>query len=250
MFLEICAPSLSSALAAQAGGAQRIELCAALEIGGITPSLATLRLARESLHIPICVLVRPRGGDFYYNYAEFETIQQDVLLCKSLGMDGVVVGVLNKDGTFDLERMKILEQLARPMQVVAHRAFDQTPNPYEAMEQLIALGYDRILTSGQAKNVVEGTPVLKQLIQKAAGRITIMPGNGVAIENAAFVIRETGASEIHTSAKKTKISPMQIISNTSFNIGSIRENDYQETDEAMVKAFCQLLRTENFGEIF
>ncbi|MEY4903047.1 MAG: hypothetical protein RLZZ292_862 [Bacteroidota bacterium] len=237
MLLEICAPSLTSALTAQTGGAQRIELCAALEIGGITPSPATLRLAREQLHIEICVLVRPRGGDFCYNEAEFETIKQDVIYCKALGMDGVVVGVLKPDGTFDLGRMKILAELARPMQVVAHRAFDETPNPYEAMEQLIALGYDRILTSGQAKNVVEGIPTLKKLIQKAAGRITIMPGNGVSLENIGSLINETGATEIHTSAKKNITSPMQNKSNTSFNIGSIRENDYQETDEETVKRF-------------
>jgi copper homeostasis protein len=243
MLLEICAPSLTSALAAQAGGAQRIELCAALEIGGITPSPATLRLAREQLHIQICVLVRPRGGDFCYNEAEFETIKQDILYCKTLGMDGVVVGALNPNGTFDLERMKILADLARPMQVVSHRAFDQTPNPYEAMEQLIALGYDRILTSGQAKNVVEGTPILKELIQKAAGRITIMPGNGVSLENVALLLHETGATEIHTSAKKNITSPMQHQSNTSFNVGSIRENDYQETDVETVKGYIK-----NLGE--
>ncbi len=241
MLLEICAPSLTSALAAQAGGAQRIELCAALEIGGITPSPATLRLAREQLHIQICVLVRPRGGDFCYNEAEFETIKQDVLTCKALGMDGVVVGALNTDGTFDVERMNILANLARPMQVVSHRAFDQTPNPYEAMEQLISLGYDRILTSGQAKNVVDGTPILIELLQKAAGRITIMPGNGISLENVASLIQATGALEIHTSAKKNITSPMQKASNTSFNIGSIRENDYQETDAATVKAFCEIL---------
>lgn len=234
--IEICAQSLTSAVAAQEGGADRIELCTALEVGGLTPSPATMLAAKRLLTIPVCVLIRPRPGDFIYSDLEFENIKQDVVWCKQNGMDGVVIGILTKEGTLDMPKMRELAELARPMQVVCHRAFDQTPDPYAALEQLIALGFDRILTSGQAKNVVVGRDILRGLVGQANGRITIMPGNGVNEDNIAELISYTRATDFHTSAKYVVKSPMPTFQDSvSFNLDGGRENDYFETDVELVK---------------
>lgn len=243
MPIEICAQSITSALAAQNGGADRIELCTALEVGGLTPSPATMLEAKRLLNIPICVLVRPRAGDFIYSDLEFECIKRDVEWCKQNGMDGVVIGILTKDATLDLPRMKELADLARPMQVVCHRAFDQTPDAAEALEQLIDMGFDRVLTSGQAKNVVVGRDILRGLIVQAKGRITVMPGNGVGLDNLKDLMAHTQATDFHTSAKTTIKSPMPTLPNSvSFNLDGGRENDYLETDAEIVKAIVALHR--------
>lgn len=200
--LEICAQSLISALIAQEGGADRVELCAALEVGGITPSPAVLKETRKRLDIDICVLVRPRGGDFIHSDLEFSLIKQDIIYCKKIGMNGIVVGIQKPDRSLDIERMKHLHDLARPMQVVCHRAFDRVPDPFIEMENLIAIGYDRILTSGQAESAPQGRDLLRGLIEKANGRITIMPGAGILPENVKELVDFTGAKEIHMTAKK------------------------------------------------
>lgn len=234
--IEICAQSLTSAVNAQKGGADRIELCTALEVGGLTPSPATMLEARRLLTIPICVLVRPRPGDFIYSDLEFETIKRDIVWCKQNGMDGVVVGILTKEATLDVPKMKELVEIARPMQIACHRAFDQTPDAAEALEQLINLGFDRVLTSGQAKNVVLGRDILRGLVEQAGGRITIMPGNGVNIENLKDLIAYTKATDFHTTAKCVVHSPLVIQQNSvSFNLDGGRENDYFETDVVLVK---------------
>ena len=233
--IEICAQSISSAIAAQEGGANRIELCTALEVGGLTPSPATMLEAKRLLTIPVCVLIRPRSGDFIYSDIEFDCIKRDVLWCKQNGMDGVVIGILTLKGTINMPKMKELLELARPMQVVCHRAFDQTPNASEALEQLITLGFDRILTSGQAQNVVVGRDILRGLVEQANGRITIMPGNGVNPDNLKDLMVYTKAPDFHTSAKYTVKSPMPTFENSiSFNLDGGRENDYFETDVAVV----------------
>ena len=243
--IEICAQSLTSAVAAQEGGASRIELCTALEVGGLTPSPATMLIAKQLLTIPICVLIRPRSGDFIYSDLEFEIIRQDVKWCKKNGMDGVVVGILTKEGTIDVPKMRELAEIARPMQVVCHRAFDQTPDPYVALEQLIALGFDRILTSGQAKNVVVGRDILRGLVEQANGRITIMPGNGVNEDNIAELISYTCATDFHTSAKYVVKSPMPTFQDSvSFNLDGGRENDYFETDVELVKKIVAIAQLE------
>lgn len=239
--LEICAQSITSALAAQEGGADRIELCTALEVGGLTPSPATMLAAKRLLSIPVCVLIRPRPGDFIYSDLEYDCIKRDVEWCKQNGMDGVVIGILNKDATIDIPRMRELAELARPMQVVCHRAFDQTPDPNVALEQLIELGFDRVLTSGQAQNAVVGRDILRGLVAQANGRITVMPGNGVNTDNLAELIAYTGAPDFHTSAKHTVKSPMPTFPNSiSFNLDGGRENDYFETDVAIVRKLVLL----------
>ncbi len=245
MLLEICAQSLTSAVAAQEGGAHRIELCTALEVGGLTPSPATMLAAKRLLTIPVCVLIRPRAGDFIYSELEFETIKSDVLWCKQNGMDGVVVGILTEKGVIDMPKMREIAEIARPMQVVCHRAFDQTPNAEEALEQLIALGFDRVLTSGQAQNVVAGRDILRGLVEQADGRITVMPGNGVNLDNIKDLIAHTGATDFHTTAKAVVRSPMPTFQDSvSFNLGGGRENDYFETSVDLVKKIVALAQNK------
>jgi copper homeostasis protein len=199
MTIEICANSLASAMNAQKAGANRIELCAELSLGGVTPSPGTIQLARKHLAIDVFVLIRPRAGDFCYDQVEFEIIKADIEFCKSVGCDGVVIGVLNPDGSVDIERMKELIDLARPMEVTFQRSFDVCKNPLVALEQLIELGADRILTSGQKDKAIEGIDLLEQLVKQANGRIKIMPGSGVNIDNA-LAFQGIGAEELHFSA--------------------------------------------------
>ena len=199
--LEICANSPVSAVAAQEGGAHRIELCQQLEIGGITPSAGQIRLVRQLLTIGMHVLIRPRAGDFNYSHLEFEEMKADVSYCRSIGCDGVVVGILNADGTVDETRMKTLVNLASPMQVTFHRAFDCCSNPTKALEMIIACGCHRLLTSGMQHTAYEGTALIRKLIQQADGRIEIMPGAGIDETNILAIAAATGASAFHTSAK-------------------------------------------------
>jgi copper homeostasis protein len=233
--LEICAQSLTSALAAQAGGAHRIELCSALEVGGLTPSYATIVETRKQLSIEICVLIRPRAGDFFYSDLEFDLIKKDILFCKQQGVEGVVVGILNQNRRFDLKKMDILAQLAYPMDIVSHRAFDQTPDPFLALSQLQNLGFQRILTSGQAQNAVSGKEILRGLVAAAEGKIEIMPGAGVNAHNIQELLKYTQATTIHTSAKA------KIKSTIEAEIDGWRDNDFWETDEALVRQLVSLI---------
>ncbi len=200
--LEICAQSYTSAMIAQAAKADSIELCAALEVGGLTPSLSLLLAVRRDLTIPICVLVRPRAGDFFYTKEEFDIIKNDVIWCRDNGMDGVVVGCLDEQNELDALKMKALARLAYPMDVVCHKAFDRTPTPSVSLEKLISWGYDRVLTSGGAKNVVEGQAVLKALVEQADGRIEILAGGSVRAENVVELVQSTGVTQVHSSANR------------------------------------------------
>jgi len=202
MIIEICANSVQSALIAQESGAQRIELCCNLEQGGLTPSPGTMELARKWLAIDVFVLIRPRIGDFCYSDIEFETMLKNVLFCKELQMDGVVFGILNKDNTIDIERNKILLNAARPMKTTFHRAYDCIPHPSEGLEQLIELGFDKVLTSGQASTAVQGQETIRQLVQQAANRITILPGSGLNTINIKDFVEFTNVQEVHLSAKQ------------------------------------------------
>jgi copper homeostasis protein len=233
--LEICAQSLTSALAAQEGGAHRIELCSALEVGGLTPSYATLIETRKQLGIEICVLIRPRAGDFFYSNLEFDLMKKDILFCKQQGVEGIVVGFLNQNRTFDLKKMEILAQLAYPIDIICHRAFDQTPDPFEALAQLQNLGYQRILTSGQSQNAVDGKEILRGLVEAAQGKIEIMPGAGVNPSNIQELINYTKATTIHTSAKA------KIKSSIQDKTDGWRDNDYWETDVEIVKQLVSLI---------
>ena len=199
MVLEICASNYQSAVNAQIAGAQRIELCTELAVGGLTPSYGILREVLKTLTIPAFVLIRPRGGNFTYSEAEFEIMKHDIRLCKDMGYAGIVSGILNKDHTVDIIRTKQLIELSRPLSFTFHRAFDLTSNPFVALEQLIDLGVNRVLTSGQDTTAEKGMQFLKELKEKADGRITILPGGGINAYNAKM-FKDLGFKEIHASA--------------------------------------------------
>ena len=202
MLLEICANSYQSALNAQKAGAHRIELCQELSIGGITPSYGLLKQVLDTLSIPVYVLIRPRSGNFMYSDSEFDIIKQDIQLCKNLGCGGIVSGVLNKDNTIDIERTKELVELSKPLKFTFHRAFDCVNNPSKALEQLIDLGVDRVLTSGLETSAEKGLNLLKQLNKQANGRITILAGGGINSDNA-ILFKNADLEEIHASASST-----------------------------------------------
>lgn len=206
---EICVDSVESAIAAQSGGADRVELCDNLFEGGTTPSFGSTAMARDLLNIKLHVIIRPRGGDFLYSDTEFEIMKRDIEAARKLGVDGVVIGLLNDDGNVDKERTKELITLARPMSVTFHRAFDVCRDPYEALETLIELGIDRVLTSGQKANAVEGVDLIGKLVEKAADRIVIMACGGLNETNIADVISATGVKELHFTAFEIVESAMQ-----------------------------------------
>lgn len=218
--LEICAASLASCIAAEEGGADRIELCDNLLEGGTTPSYATIALAREKVKIALYPIIRPRGGDFLYDDMEFAIMQKDIALCKDLGCDGVVIGLLTADGKVDKVRTRALVELAWPMGVTFHRAFDMTDNAFQALEDIIETGCERILTSGQRNTAPEGTELIQQLVEKAAGRIAIMAGSGVRAGNVAALAAATRAQEYHTTAKDYINSRMQF-RNPTVSMGGI-----------------------------
>jgi copper homeostasis protein len=200
--LEICAASLPSALAAQAGGAHRIELCQNLEQGGITPSYGLIRAVREQLRIPVFVLIRPRPGGFVYSSDELEIMREDIRMCRKLGCDGVVLGVLTSAGKVSRTPCRFLIAAARSMEVTFHRAFDSCPDQAEALEEIIRMGCQRVLTSGGQATAVAGQNQLAALVTQATGRIAIMPGAGVSAANIRALANHTGATEFHTSAKR------------------------------------------------
>ncbi len=203
MKLEICVFSIQDVLTAIQGGADRIELCASYLEGGITPSHATITETFKHIDAhQVVVMIRPRGGNFVYSNAEFEVMKNDILHCKMLGVKNVIFGIINENGTLDIERNKILVELASPMHCTLQRAFDLTENPLQALEDAITCGFKRVLTSGQKASVMEGTTLIKQLIAAANHRIDLLPGAGITSSNAKQIIDETGSTEIHASAKK------------------------------------------------
>lgn len=199
--LEVASNSLASALAAQAGGADRIELFDNLAEGGTTPSFASIAIARERLSIPLFVLVRPRPGDFHYDALETELMLRDIAQCRALGCDGVVIGALDVQGGIDLALCRELVQAAGPLQVTFHRAFDAARDLSAALEQVIGLGCQRVLTSGGQVSAEAGVDMLAGLVTQAAGRITVMAGAGLGPANIAAVARRSGCTELHASAK-------------------------------------------------
>jgi copper homeostasis protein len=209
VILEIAANSVASALAAQEGGAGRVELCTALELGGLTPSYAQIALAREKLTIPLYVLIRPRAGDFLYSDLECETMLRDIEACAKAGCDGVALGVLDADGNIDMPRCRSLIAVAGSMGVTFHRGFDLTRDPLTALQDVIALGCERLLTSGQQASALEGVALIRLLVELVAGRIVVMPGGGIHAENIGELIALTGASEFHASAKRQHKSEMR-----------------------------------------
>ena len=206
---EVAVDSLESALIAQECGADRVEFCADLASGGITPSLGAVQLALERLQIPVHAMIRPRRGDFLYSDAEFEAMQRDIELVKAAGAHGVVFGILLADGRIDSKRSRQLAGLARPLSVTFHRAFDMCRDPRAALSQLIDMGLDTLLTSGQADTAAEGIPLIAELVARAAGRIEIMPGAGINAGNISRIAEATGAQTFHFSGKQTVAGPME-----------------------------------------
>lgn len=209
--IEIATSDFETTKSAVAGGADRIELCANLAEGGTTPSYGTLIKCREAFTVSLYPIIRPRGGDFLYTNDEFAIMLQDVKLCKELGYDGVVIGLLNKDGSIDMKRTAQLIEVAYPLGVTFHRAFDRCKDPFEAMEQLIDIGSERILTSGQQPSVVDGVELVATLNKAADERIIIMPGSGLRKENIKMLAEKTGCVEFHSSLRGKEQSKMDFI---------------------------------------
>lgn len=209
--LEVIGFTIESCMIAQAAGAHRIELCDNPFEGGTTASYGFIKTARENLSIELYPIIRPRGGDFLYSEIEFEVMKADIENCKSLGCDGVVIGILNADGTIDKKRCKQLVEIAHPMKVTFHRAFDRTNDPFKAMEDIISIGCERILTSGQKNLAIDGEELLNKLVKQANNRIIIMPGSGVKSDNIETLVKNTNATEFHTSARTFINSKMEFI---------------------------------------
>jgi len=204
--VEICIDSVESARAAQAGGANRIELCSDLRSGGITPSGGLIAMVRKNVTMRLHVLIRPRPGDFVYSPHEFEVMKRDILLARQLGANGIVLGILQASGEIDVLRTRELVELSLPLPVTFHRAFDAAPNPERALEAVRQTGAVRILSSGGAPDAVAGTETLARMIQRCGDSVAIMPGGGVRASNVARILNETHAREVHTSLQPPPVT--------------------------------------------
>jgi copper homeostasis protein len=244
MRVEICVDSVESALAAERGGADRVELCDNLLEGGTTPSAGAIQLARANVRLGLHVIIRPRGGDFLYSNLELDVMREDIRVAKTLGADGVVVGCLNAQGDVDLARTKELTDLARPLSVTFHRAFDMCRDPRQALETLIGLGIDRVLTSGQEATCLDGLELLAELQKQAAGRIIVMPGGGITPRNVRRVVEATGVSEVHLSARASVESGMQHRNTRCFMGGALRPPEFsvKVTDENAVRSVVESVK--------
>ncbi len=227
--IEICVEGIDGLLAAQAAGADRVELCASLAEGGITPSLGTVRAALDQATVPFHVMVRPRGGDFLYSDTEYRSMLADVAALRDLGVPGVVFGCLNVNGTIDEERMNELTKAAGPLNVTCHRAFDMTRDPAEALEALIRCKVGRVLTSGQRDTAVEGISLLADLVRQAGDRIVVLGCGGLDLGNIAEVRKRTGLSEMHFAALKEVPSAMDYRNPDVGMGGSDLDREYRNT---------------------
>ena len=238
IFLEACVDSVESSIAAEQGGAGRLELCADLIEGGTTPTAGMLEVVRHSVRIPIHVMIRPRGGDFCNTPAEFEVMRRDIVVAKNAGADGVVFGLLTPEGEIDVERTRTLTAEARPLKVTFHRAFDMARDPHAALEALIALGIERVLTSGQEQTALEGIDLIATLVRQADERIIVMPGGGIHERNVRKVAAQSGAREIHASARTTVDGPMAYRNRRAFMGGELRPAEFSRSvsDPVRVRA--------------
>ena len=223
--LEICVDSIGSALNAQFAGADRIELCDNLIEGGTTPSYGTIISVRNNLNIGMNVIIRPRGGDFLYSDAEYDIMKRDIEACGESGVDGIVTGILTADGKIDIERTACLIELARPMSVTFHRAFDMCADPISGLEDVIQTGADRLLTSGHKTTAAEGSGLITSLVKQSQGRIIIMPGSGVDEINIAMLAKKTGACEFHLTGR------MKVDSEMTFRQPGLSMNSISGVDE-------------------
>lgn len=241
--LEVCANSVASALAAQEGGAVRVELCENLREGGTTPSYGQIMMARKLLNIKLYVLIRPRKGDFLYTDLEFDIMKADVDFCIKTGCDGIVIGLLTADGHVDKKRCGELVGMAKQggLGVTFHRAFDMCADPAKALEDITDTGFERILTSGGKSTAIEGVNAIAHWVEKAAGRISIMPGGGMNEQTVYDIVHFTGVKEIHSSARKSVKSRMEYRNDhVIMGYGEADEYDYDVTDVARVKQIIRL----------
>jgi copper homeostasis protein len=238
--VEIVVDSVASARAAERGGAIRLELCSSLIEGGVTPSAGLIELTRAAVTIGVFVMIRPRGGDFYYDAEEFEIMQRDIAAAKRLGADGVVFGLLDVNGNIDIVRTRELVELARPLGVTFHRAFDMTPDLFRALEDICGAGVDRLLTSGGEQTAPQGSVIIAKLVEKAHGRIAIMPGSGIKPENARALVEQTGVRELHAGLRTSLPSPM-LHRNPRISMGSAADQEYQRfvVLEENVRKLCE-----------
>jgi copper homeostasis protein len=246
MLIEACVDSVESAVAAEKGGAKRVELCCALLEGGLTPSDGAVALAREKLEIGLNVMIRPRGGDFLYTDDEHEVMLRDVDAAKRLGADGVVLGVLTPEGDVDVARTRALVDGARPLSVTFHRAFDMTRDPLAALETLVALGIDRLLTSGQEESAMAGLDLLRELVLRAKDRIVVMPGGNIHEKNAAKIAKATGARELHVTGFVDVEGGMKFRNPRVYMGGLLRPPEYSRavTSSERIGALVRLLNDE------
>jgi copper homeostasis protein len=238
MKIEICIDSAEGMAAASQGGADRVELCADLPAGGTTPSAGMIRHVRAQARLGLMVIIRPRGGDFLYSDLELDVMLDDIRTAAQLGADGVVIGCLRADGRVDLDRSARLIAAARPLAVTFHRAFDLTPDPWQALEDLVCLGADRVLTSGQEAGAFEGRERIAELQRQAAGRIVVMPGGGITPDNVGRIIEATGVTEVHLSARR-EVESGATYRNDRVRLGGTSgcpEYRRQATDPAVVRA--------------
>jgi copper homeostasis protein len=244
--LEVCVDSVEAAMAAQKGGADRVELCANLLEGGTTPSVGAMKTARRCVDIGLQVMIRPRGGDFCYSKVEFEVMKLDIEAARDAGADGVVIGILKPDGSVDGPRTRELIELARPLSVTFHRAFDMSRDPYDSLKTLIRLGADRILTSGQEPSALEGLDLIADLVGKAGDRIIIMPGGGITEKNFGKIAEGSGARELHIAALSIMDGPMRFRNTRCFMGGELRPPEFgvSTTDPARVRHFVDSLRRQ------
>lgn len=240
LLIEICVDNIESAFIAQKGGADRIELCSALNAGGLTPSKGMIEYAVSHLKIPVFVLIRPRSGDFLYSSSEFNVMKSDIFTAKVAGAAGIVIGMLNSDGTVDTCRMKEVMELCSPLMVTFHRAFDMVKEQFSALEQIIELGCNRILTSGGAVQATIGSPIISELVQKAGQRIIIMPGSGINEKNFAELVEATGCSEYHLSASGIYNGKMKY---ENSQLSNVFPSSYPQTDPNKVELICSIAKT-------
>ncbi len=241
--IEICLEDVQSVLSAQKGGADRVELCSDLFEGGLTPSLGTVLTAKRLSSIPINCMIRPRGGDFCYSDLEFEAMKEDIKAFKKAGVNGIVFGILTSEGDVDMKRSRQIIELARPLSVTFHRAFDMTRDPYKALEDLVALGVDRVLTSGQEASVPEGIDLLADLVRVAGERIIVMPGCGISERNFKKVHERIGAKEYHVHVPMEERSRMEFHPGHIYMGGLLRQSEFAiaHTDENRVRTIRNMI---------
>jgi copper homeostasis protein len=247
--IEVCVDSVASAMAAERGGAQRVELCSDLLEGGVTPSIGLLQVVRSRVAIAVHPIIRPRPGDFCYSEEELECMRRDIAIAKNEGADGVVLGILQPDGNVDIQRTRQLVELARPLSVTFHRAFDMSADLSRALEDVCATGADRILTSGGEQSCLQGLSTVVGLVKSSRGRISIMAGGRIGIRDAAIIIKQTGVNEIHVGLA-TPVSSSNHQNSRRLSLGKAAEREFQRTQvlEESVRALVREISSTKANE--